>query len=601
MQTKYSKKLLKLSALVSLFLAISLPSYANYLENWEIPSFHSDITIQKNGDVHITENILADFTNEAHHGIARSIPYEYVGTGFFKYNAQIDFVSATSSEGTSWDNTVYRENGYLEIEMLTTDYSNLTNNATFIINYTAKNVIGFFDKTKAKEKNTFPHDEFYWNINGTDWTVPAKEVSATIHIPAEITNENLQNFRTDCFTGKYGTTDQNCETKILDSNTIEVKTTQPLKAYENLTIVISMPYGTITQPSPLEKIWRIIIENFGIPIAILTFMVMITLWYKYGRDDETVPDTIMPHYEPPKNMLPTEVGTIIDETIDPKDITATIIDYAIKGYIQINEIEEKGLIFTNKDVELELKKPYITTKEYEKFILDGIFIRNEAGTKTKISELTNKFYIHIDKIQKSVMNQLVEEDYFPESPDKTRKIYSAIGFGIIFIVAFFGGYVNASLSTYAGLILSGIIIVLIGNKMPHKTKKGTETYYQLKGLYEYINTAEKDRMKFQEDNNIMFEKLLPYAMAFGLTSKWSKAFDGIIKNPPSWYHPYHPWGSNGFTMVYFADRLSTIGNNLSSNISSKPGGKGGGGWSGGSGFSGGFSGGGFGGGGGRGL
>lgn len=601
MQTIYIKKLLKFSTLVSLFLATSLPSYAEpmiYTENWEIPSFHSDITIYENGTVDITENILADFTNEAHKGVARVIPYEYDGTGFFTYNAQIDFISARDPEGNSWGNTIYRENGYLNIEMRTLDDSLLTESATFIVKYTAKNVIGFFDEAKAKEQNTSAHDEFYWNVNGTDWTIPVKEVSATIHLPKEIPEEEIL---VDCFTGGYESTDQNCDINLLDSKTLEFKTTQPLDAYENLTIVVGMPYGTITQPSILEKIWRIIIENWGIPIAILTLIVMVTLWYKYGRDDETVPDTIMPHYEPPKDLLPTEVGTLIDEAIDPKDITATILDYAVKGYIQINEIEEKGLIFTSKDTELELKKPYVTTKEYEKFILDGIFTRNETGTKTKISELTNKFYVHVDKIQKSVMEQLVKEEYFPASPDKTRKYYTSTGFAIIFLVVFFGSYVYASVATYVGLIIAGAIIVFIGRKMPHKTRKGTETYYQLKGLYEYINTAEKDRMKFQESNNIMFEKLLPYAMAFGLINKWAKAFDGLIQNPPSWYHPYHPWGANGFTMLYFADRLNNIGNNLNTNLSSRPGGRGGGGWSGGSGFGGGFSGGGFGGGGGRGL
>jgi uncharacterized membrane protein YgcG len=600
MQKQYIQKLLKVGTLVGIFLATTLPSYAAYtLENWEIPSFHSDITINTNGNVSITENILADFTNESHAGIARSIPYEYTGTGFFNYNAKVDLISATNADGTSWNNTSSRGNGYLEIEMRTPDGSQLTKTADFIIKYTAKNVIGFFDETKAKEQNTSAHDEFYWNVNGLDWVVPIKEVAATIHLPKEISKENLM---MDCFTGEYESKAQNCEAKIIDAKTIEFKTTQPLNAFENLTIVVGMPYGTIAQPSTLEKIWTIIIENWGIPFAILTLIIMVALWYKHGRDDQSVSNTIMPHYEPPKGMLPTEVGTLIDEKVDPKDITATIIDYAIKGYIQINEIEEKGLIFTSKDFELELLKPYITTKEYEKFILDGIFSNNEAGTKTKISDLANKFYIHVEKIQDSVMDQLVKEEYFPESPSKTRKRYTGVGFGIIFVVAIFGGYTYASMATYVGLVIAGLIIVGIGYKMPQKTRKGTETYYQLKGLYEYINTAEKDRMQFQEKNNIMFEKLLPYAMAFGLIGKWSKAFDGLIKNPPTWYHTNRPWGSNGFTMLYFADRLDHIGNNLTSNISSRPGGKGGGSWSGGSGFGGGgFSGGGFGGGGGHGL
>lgn len=135
--------------------------------------------------------------------------------------------------------------------------------------------------------------------------------------------------------------------------------------------------------------------------------------------------------------------------------------------------------------------------------------------------------------------------------------------------------------------------------MPRKTQKGTETYYELKGLREYIDTAEKDRLKFQAENGILFEKLLPYAISFGLADKWAKAFEGIFQNPPHWYFPLNP---HNFSMIHFGKDLGQFNNSTMRNLVSTPGRKGGGSWSGGSSFGGGgFSGGGFGGGGGRGL
>ena len=105
-------------------------------------------------------------------------------------------------------------------------------------------------------------------------------------------------------------------------------------------------------------------------------------------------------------------------------------------------------------------------------------------------------------------------------------------------------------------------------------------------------------MKFQEDNGLIFEKLLPYAAAFGLISKWTKAFEGILKEPPNWFvgRPDRMMNLNRFgrSMNAFASTATT-------NMYSRPGSNGGSGsWSGRSGFSG-FSGGGFGGGGMRGL
>ena len=315
---------------------------------------------------------------------------------------------------------------------------------------------------------------------------------------------------------------------------------------------------------------------------------MFSLWFRHGRDEKTFRDTIMPHYRPPKGMLPTETGTIIDERLNPRDITATIIDYAVKGYIQIDELEKK-------DYKLTLKKPLPKLKKFESLILRKIFPTNEKGISSKLSELKNKFHTQIPLIEKAIMTQLVKEDIFPKNPKYIRRKY-AIMAGIPAALIFYTAD-GWPVHLIFGILFSALIIFLFGQIMPRKTKKGTEIYYVLKGLYEYIDTAEKDRLEFQEKNGILFEKLLPYAIAFGLTKKWSKAFADIIKIPPVWYHGYGP----GFNMNDFSRRLDKATTKLTNNITSSPGSRGGGAWSGGSGFGGGFSGGGFGGGGGRGL
>jgi uncharacterized membrane protein len=230
--------------------------------------------------------------------------------------------------------------------------------------------------------------------------------------------------------------------------------------------------------------------------------------------------------------------------------------------------------------------------------MEGIFKENKAGTKIKISDLKNKFYTHLPAIKKSVMDQVIKDEYFPHNPTTIRGIYTGIG-TVMIVIAF--QIMTVAIDLLVGILVSGIIIIIIGQFLPRKTKKGTETYYVLKGLYEYIDTAEKDRMEFQEKNGILFEKLLPYAIAFGLVKKWAKAFEDIIKTPPNWYTSKGQWYAH-FTMMHLANNLSSFNNTLSTNISSRPGSRSSGGWSGSSGFSGGgFSGGGFGGGGGRGL
>ena len=134
--------------------------------------------------------------------------------------------------------------------------------------------------------------------------------------------------------------------------------------------------------------------------------------------------------------------------------------------------------------------------------------------------------------------------------------------------------------------------------MPAKTKKGAEAKWQVLGLEEFIRTAETDRIKFQEKENI-FQKLLPYAMALGLAEKWTTAFKDIIKTPPNWYQSSDPNFMNGFNTMYLYHSLNSMTTTANTVMTSSPRSSSSGSWSGSSGFGGGgFSGGGFGGGGG---
>ncbi len=146
------------------------------------------------------------------------------------------------------------------------------------------------------------------------------------------------------------------------------------------------------------------------------------------------------------------------------------------------------------------------------------------------------------------------------------------------------------------IMASGILFIIFSNFMPRKTLKGAKAYFEIKGLEEYIRTAERDRIKFQSEKNIFFERLLPYAMVLGLGEKWASAFKDIYKKPPDWFE-----GSNmdNFNTYYLINRLNNFNSHANTAFASSPRSSGGSSaWSGGSGFSGGFSGGGFGGGGG---
>ncbi len=333
-------------------------------------------------------------------------------------------------------------------------------------------------------------------------------------------------------------------------------------------------------------------------------MFFFNLWWKRGRDPSTGRDTIMPEYKPPEGLTPAEAGTILDERLDMQDISATIIDLAVRGYIKITETEDKKLFFSETSHEFELLKS-IDNEElqsYEKEILKAFFgIYPSIKATCSLATLKNSFYQHLPAINKNIYASVVKNGYFQQSPEQVRNIYAGVGIALIALPIFlFVFFMNSGIAITLpiGLVVSGLIILAFSRIMPARTTKGVEMRRRILGLEEFIRTAEKDRLAFQEKENI-FEKILPYALALGVAEKWAKVFDGLSMTQPSWYQGGTGFGPN-FSTYIFIRHMQQLNRNMNTVFQSAPRSYGSrGAWSGSSGFGGGFSGGGFGGGGGR--
>jgi uncharacterized membrane protein len=104
---------------------------------------------------------------------------------------------------------------------------------------------------------------------------------------------------------------------------------------------------------------------------------------------------------------------------------------------------------------------------------------------------------------------------------------------------------------------------------------------------EKLPLAEQFDPKSPEAKVKLFEKLLPYAMLFGLEKDWAKQFDDIYTNPPGWYQGNWSAFNAGYLVGSLNDFNAASATSFASPSSSS-----------GSGFSGGAAGGGGGGGGG---
>lgn len=560
------------------------------VNNFVINNFDAKYVLtntDKQGKLDVTETIDLTFSDN-NHGILRAVPTTYKGNSL-----KVTGITVTSSTGApaqfttseSYENTVIK---------IGDPNKTVTGQQNYTIQYSISNVITFYDK----------YDEFYWDINGDQWQQPFDNVSMTLVYPAGavLSSQNSP----VCYTGNYNSTDKNCQITVDSAtHTIAANTNAPLLSSQTMSVVVGFNKGYFTPVSAKEKLTEVTVilaETFGIPIVLggLAFK----RWRTKGRDPKGR-GTIVAQYDAPKNMLPAEVGAIVDFKLENKDISATIIDLAIRKYVKI--IETKTVKKLMPDT---LEYSFVLTSldtsgltNYEKSLLEGLFKDTNlaVGSTVKATDLKTSYYTIVKSAKTDIINKLVTGGYFRSDPAKAGTILwviVAISFSSLILFAFAFG-----IGIFLGILLSIPIVAAFAFAMPSRTKQGVEAKEHALGLKMYLEVAEKDRIAALQSpdaplaNNAhepvktveLFEKLLPYAIVFGVEKQWAQEFKDIYKQPPEWYAGNY----NTFNAIYLSSALtSSFGESMNTAFAAPSS-------SGSSGFSGGgFSGGGGGGGGG---
>ena len=578
------------TALLILLVSVSLPLLAApaAAKSWRIANFRDDITVNYDGSALVKENITLSFVGEWH-GIHRTIPVEYPGPEGTNYQLFIDVKSVTDENGEKLKYDSSRTGAYRDLKIYIPNA--VDTRRTVEIDYIVRNGTRFFDQ----------YAEFYWNVTGNDWPVPIDHASAIMHFPASA-NGSL---RAQAFTGVYGSTASDATANV-EGSTVECETTHPLPMRGGMTVDVYIPKGILKEPSGFTKLLWFIGGNPAVFLPIVTFAVMFTLWWHAGRD----PDpgmSVAPIYEPPPGISPAEAGTLLDDRIHPRDITSTIVDLAVRGFIKIEETDDHGLVFHHKDYIFHLLKKrqeWGGLAPHERVMMENIFPGDEADTR--LSSLKNRFYTAVPVLRTDIMSALKLKGIYALDPESANaySIGAAVCIFLLFIVLSLLGWINFfnSIPLFAvSLVLSILIWWLFARVMTAKTLKGARTHIAVLGFQEFMNRVDSDRLKVMPPDT--FEKFLPYAMALGVEHHWAQAFSGILKNPPSWYTA--PGGvayGMAFNPILFSSSMHGMATDMHQVFVSAPRASStGSGFSGDGGFGGGgggFSGGGFGGGGG---
>ena len=201
-------------------------------------------------------------------------------------------------------------------------------------------------------------------------------------------------------------------------------------------------------------------------------------------------------------MQPGLVGTIIDESADTLDVSASVIDLAVRGFLTIEEVDGGG--FTKRtDWRLTRLVPREgeVLRPYESTLLEGLFA---TANPVLLSDLKNHFSKTLSSVKDQMYDEVLSRGWFRKSPQRQRALWQALGFLLIgagAVLLFVLGAamrgvdrtaglslpVPSGLLLGAGVLIGGILVVILGRRVPAKTAEGSAVLAQSLGFRQYLD------------------------------------------------------------------------------------------------------------------
>jgi hypothetical protein len=400
-------------------------------------------------------------------------------------------------------------------------------------------------------------EELRWFAIG-GWQVPVETATVRVTGPAQI--QNLS-----CFAGALASAIA-CTAASMDHAGIVAEFEQQgLGPDEVLTVVVGYPSGTsggapiLVRRFDLSTAFTVNAVTGGVLAALLVLLLggVGLLYWTRGRDARVVDHesgAVSPvrdgHFAPPDGVRPGQIGTLIDEQADVVDVTATIVDLAVRGYLRIDEQPRQA--YDAPDWEL-VRMPHAPVKAlmpYERALFDAIFA---GGDAVLLSRLHGSFAASLGKVRDALYADVVRQGWFARRPDTVRTRWTTLGV-LLTLAGVVATVLLAWFTTYGllglALIIAGAALAVGGQYMPARTAKGATALAHTLGFRRYL--AATDLSDAPETDRIeLFSRYLPYAVVFDSVDRWARVVasvtgDGREADNLYWYHGPAEWDLSKF-------------------------------------------------------
>ena len=390
-------------------------------------------------------------------------------------------------------------------------------------------------------------------------SVGVEDVSGSFRVPA-------MTELVDCTAGPPGTPDK-CD--LYAAGTTESRMpsfqTAPRGVGEQVTMVVGVAAAAVKATDDVVVEWSLdraftlnpLTAAVALGALLLGAALIWQLHRRTGRDHQSF-DAVLPIgtfrptgsgesvFDTGEVLRPGLVGTVADERVDPVDVTATILDLAVRGHLLITELprEEHGLLDWSLTRTTRAEDDLFA---YERTLLEAIA---PVGVSTPVSRLPVTLAPVIGDVQSALYDEVVQHGWFEARPDDTRNQWRTRGFiGTGIAVAF---AIALVVLTPFGLLALVLLVlaaafVWVADRMPRRTAEGARLVAGLGALSSLLATHPVDQMpKGRELAEI--SRVLPYAVVLGGKERWLDAMvqadeDTNTPDPTAinWYHGPETW------------------------------------------------------------
>ncbi len=372
------------------------------------------------------------------------------------------------------------------------------------------------------------HQEVRWQL-ASGWDVPVRILRASFIAPRQ--PESIV-----CLAGAHNT-DSPCQSALTDTGQVLRVVQQQLPAGDRIDLSLHLPAGTVganaefdgaSEPGPFSLTTASAI-GLGV-LAVVLLGGFVLLWLARGRDAKALATDVGPvdvllteqgrvSFASPDGVLPGEVGTVVDERVDLADVTATVVDLAVRNYLSIQQPPDGDWRIVRRNA------PDESLTGYERAVYTGLL---GGGDSVTLGELRGRGVDLVD-IRDELYAHVVSRDWFTRRPDHERSLWSMTGV----LLAVLGGAITVVLALTVGHALLGLALVVGGlglafgaRLMPARTRRGTVLVQQIRGLHGYLRSTDATTIP-AADREMVLSRSLPYAVVLGETEGWLARFAGL--------------------------------------------------------------------------